>query len=101
MISKTEMKKIETHSQKHGGMKSNHIKNMLTFMKKGDVFIVAHKKAVDLDKKKNKKKSSYWFAGVCCKNTTFEFWILSVIVPSGSNILTLNESIINGCPEWI
>ena len=60
MISKTEMKKIETHSQKHkGGMDSKHIKNMMKFMKEGDVFIVAHKKAVDLGKTKNKKKSSY------------------------------------------
>ena len=52
-------------------------------------------------KNKKKKKPSYWLAGVCCKNTTLESWILSVIVPSGSNIRTLKESIINGCPLWI
>ena len=56
MITKIEMKKLESHSKKHkGGMKSSHMKNMLKFMKKGDAFITAHKKAVDLDKKGMKK----------------------------------------------
>lgn len=57
MISKSEMKKLETHSKKHkGGMDSKHIKNMMSFMKKGDAFIVAHGKAVNMDKKKTMKK---------------------------------------------
>jgi hypothetical protein len=45
-------KQLETHSKKHeGGMKSSHIRNMKKFMMAGDSFIVAHNKAVKLDKK--------------------------------------------------
>jgi hypothetical protein len=45
-------KQLETHSKKHkGGMNSKHMKNMTKFMKAGDSFIVAHNKAVKLDKK--------------------------------------------------
>jgi hypothetical protein len=45
-------KQLETHSKKHkGGMNSKHMKNMTKFMKSGDSFIVAHNKAVKLDKK--------------------------------------------------
>ena len=47
-----QMKQLETHSKKHkGGMNSMHMKNMVKFMKSGDSFIVAHNKAVKLDKK--------------------------------------------------
>tara|TARA_Y100000401_G_C8325429_1_gene227934 strand:+ start:5533 stop:5772 length:240 start_codon:yes stop_codon:yes gene_type:complete len=60
MITEVEMKKLKTHSKKHkGGMESEHIKNMIKIMKKNNTsFIAAHKKAVQIDKKKeeNKKK---------------------------------------------
>mgnify|MGYP003134436492 FL=1 len=47
-----QMEKLKTHSKKHkGGMSSTHIKNMKKFMMSGDSFIVAHNKAVKLDKK--------------------------------------------------
>ena len=47
-----QMKQLQTHSKKHkGGMSSTHIKNMKKFMMSGDSFIVAHNKAVKLDKK--------------------------------------------------
>ena len=47
-----QMEKLKTHSKKHkGGMSSTHIKNMKKFMMAGDSFIVAHNKAVKLDKK--------------------------------------------------
>lgn len=60
MITKVEMKKLETHSKQHkGGMNSKHIKDMIKFMKKGDAFITAHKKAVNLDKNKKMKKMKY------------------------------------------
>ena len=57
MISKSEKKRLETHSKKHkGGMKSVHMKNMIKFMKAGDSFIKAHGKAMRLD---GPKRSSY------------------------------------------
>jgi len=62
MITKSEMKKLETHSKKHkGGMQSVHIKTMQKHMQKGHSFIVAHNKASKKDKKmksskKNKQK---------------------------------------------
>lgn len=44
-------KKLREHSKSHkGGMMSKHIKNMSKFMKNGDSFSVAHKKAVKADK---------------------------------------------------
>ena len=47
-----QMEKLKTHSKKHkGGMNSKHMKNMKKFMMSGDTFIVAHNKAVKLDKK--------------------------------------------------
>tara|TARA_R100000773_G_scaffold24369_1_gene21450 strand:+ start:54 stop:284 length:231 start_codon:yes stop_codon:yes gene_type:complete len=47
-----QMEKLKTHSKKHkGGMASKHMKNMKKFMMAGDSFIVAHNKAVKLDKK--------------------------------------------------
>ena len=51
-LSEKQMKQLETHSKKHkGGMNSKHMKNMVKFMKEGNSFIVAHNKAVKLDKK--------------------------------------------------
>ena len=52
MISKSEKKRLDTHSKKHkGGMKSKHMKNMIKFMKAGDSFIKAHGKSKRLDAK--------------------------------------------------
>ena len=51
-ISDSMMKKLKEHSKMHkGGMNSKHMKNMKKFIKAGDSFSVAHKKAVQLDKK--------------------------------------------------
>ena len=51
-ISESNMKKLKEHSKSHkGGMNSVHIRNMKKFLKAGDSFSVAHKKAVKLDKK--------------------------------------------------
>ena len=56
----TEQKnKIKKHSTKHGGMMSKHIKNMQRFMRAGDSFATAHKKAKALDKPQKKNNSSY------------------------------------------
>ena len=49
-ISEANMKKLKEHSKLHNGMSSKHIKNMVKFMKEGDTFSMAHKKAVKLDK---------------------------------------------------
>jgi hypothetical protein len=59
MIDQKEMKKLKTHSKKHkGGMNSTHIKNMKKIMNINNTpFIVAHKKAVQLDNKNKKSKS--------------------------------------------
>ncbi len=60
------------------------------------------KKLEPKKKKKMKKRKGYWvWAGVCCKNTTLLSWMFSVNSPFGSNIRTLKESKINGCPLWI
>ena len=54
-ISKEELGKLLKHSQSHeGGMKSEHIKNMIKFMKAGDTFKQAHEKAVKKGKEKAK-----------------------------------------------
>ena len=46
-------KKLMEHSKMHKGlMKSKHMQNMVKFMRAGDTFAKAHKKAVELDKKK-------------------------------------------------
>ena len=46
-ISSSEMNKLKEHSKQHkGGMNSKHIKDMMKFMKKGDSFSIAHKKAM-------------------------------------------------------
>ena len=51
-LSKANQEKIKKHSSAHeGGMKSKHIRNMIRFMTKGDSFSVAHKKAMEIDKK--------------------------------------------------
>lgn len=43
-------KKLREHAKLHkGGMKSKHMQNMVKFMKAGDSFKKAHKKAVKLD----------------------------------------------------
>ena len=57
MIDQKEMKKLKTHSKKHkGGMNSTHIKNMKKIMNTNNTpFIVAHKKAVQLDNNNNAK----------------------------------------------
>jgi flagellar biosynthesis chaperone FliJ len=63
MITKSEMKRLQSHSKKHkGGMNSAHMKNMKKFMKQGDSFITAHNKAVKKDKMKNikRKKSNMY-----------------------------------------
>ena len=52
MLSEKDMERLKKHSKLHrGGMMSKHIKNMKKFMKEGDSFSMAHKKAVAKDKK--------------------------------------------------
>ncbi len=59
-LTKEQKEKIKKHSTKHiGGMGSKHIKNMQRFMRGGDSFAVAHKKAKALDKPQKKNNSSY------------------------------------------
>jgi len=57
-ITKEMMGKLIEHSKKHeGGMRGFHMRNMMKFVKAGDSFNEAHKKAKALDmKKKNKSK---------------------------------------------
>jgi len=56
-ISREMMSKLKEHSKQHGGMGSAHMKTMVKFVKLGDSFSTAHKKAQALDmKKKNKGK---------------------------------------------
>jgi len=51
-ITEKQMEKLKEHAKKHkGGMNSPHMKNMIKFMKAGDSFSTAHKKAMELDKK--------------------------------------------------
>ena len=51
-ISQKEMARLIQHSKKHeGGMKGKHMRNMIKFMKQGMSFAMAHKKAMELDKK--------------------------------------------------
>ncbi len=50
-ISQKEMARLIQHSTKHGGMKSKHMRNMIKMMKQGMSFAMAHKKAMELDKK--------------------------------------------------
>ena len=62
MIDKTEMKRLKTHSKKHkGGMKSQHMKNMIKIMSGKDniPFIVAHRMAVKMDNLKKSNMRSY------------------------------------------
>ena len=48
----TNAERLKEHSKQHkGGLRSRHIQNMKKFMMSGDSFIVAHNKAVKLDKK--------------------------------------------------
>ena len=50
-ISQKEMARLIQHSTKHGGMKSKHMRTMIKMMKEGMSFAMAHKKAMELDKK--------------------------------------------------
>ena len=46
-LSESEMKKLKEHSKDFkNGLNSAHIKNMIKFMKAGDSFSTAHKKAM-------------------------------------------------------
>jgi hypothetical protein len=58
-LTNSQKEKLKKHSTKHGGMMSKHIKNMQRFMRGGDSFAVAHKKAKALDKPAKKNNSSY------------------------------------------
>tara|TARA_Y100000114_G_scaffold120863_1_gene115912 strand:- start:1647 stop:1901 length:255 start_codon:yes stop_codon:yes gene_type:complete len=52
-LTMSQTKKLMEHSKMHkGGMNSKHMKNMVKFMRAGDTFAKAHKKAMELDKKK-------------------------------------------------
>ena len=56
MLREADLVKLKEHSKLHkGGMSSKHIKNMKKFMTNGDSFSVAHQKAIELDKKIDKK----------------------------------------------
>jgi hypothetical protein len=58
MLKEADLVKLKEHSKLHkGGMSSKHMKNMKKFMSNGDSFSVAHQKAVELDKKIDKKIS--------------------------------------------
>lgn len=49
-LSKAQMEKLKEHAKNHaGGMRGKHMRNMLKFMRSGDSFAVAHKKAVKMD----------------------------------------------------
>ena len=49
-LTKKQINKLKKHSKQHkGGMRSEHIRNMIKFMKEGDSFAEAHKKAKKLD----------------------------------------------------
>ena len=51
-ISQKEMARLIEHSKQHkGGMRSKHMRNMIKMMKEGMSFAMAHKKAMELDKK--------------------------------------------------
>ena len=59
-ISESMMKKLKEHSKLHkGGMNSKHMKNMVKFVKMGDTFSAAHKKAVKLDNGGKKSTKAY------------------------------------------
>ena len=52
VMSKSMMDRLKQHSKAHtGGMNGKHMKNMVRFVKNGDSFSTAHKKAKKLDKK--------------------------------------------------
>jgi hypothetical protein len=56
-ISEKNMKRLKEHSKMHeGGMRGKHMKNMVTFMREGDTFTVAHNKAKKIDENMKKKK---------------------------------------------
>jgi len=48
----TDEERLKEHAKQHkGGMRSKHMRNMVKFMKEGDSFAKAHKKAMAEDKK--------------------------------------------------
>lgn len=50
MLTKKQMARLKDHAKKHkGGMRGKHMRNMAKFVKDGDTFSSAHKKAVKLD----------------------------------------------------
>jgi hypothetical protein len=52
-LTMSQTKKLMEHSKMHkGGMNSKHMKNMVKMMRAGDTFAKAHKKALEMDKKK-------------------------------------------------
>lgn len=54
-LSKKTMDKLKEHAKLHkGGMNSKHMKDMVRFMKAGDSFDTAHKKAMKGSPKKKK-----------------------------------------------
>ena len=56
-LTEKQMEKLKEHSKMHkGGMRGRHMKNMVKFMKEGDSFSVAHRKAMKIDKDDMKKK---------------------------------------------
>lgn len=49
-LTEKQMAKLREHSKQHqGGMRSRHMRNMIKFMKEGDCFSCAHRKAVKID----------------------------------------------------
>jgi len=49
--------RLKEHSKQHkGGMRSKHMKNMKKFIKEGDSFEKAHRKAMKEDKMEKRKK---------------------------------------------
>lgn len=49
-LTEKQMAKLREHSKQHqGGMRSRHMRNMIKFMKEGDTFSMAHRKAMKID----------------------------------------------------
>ncbi len=54
-LTEKQMAKLREHAKLHqGGMRSRHMRNMVKFMKEGDSFALAHKKAMKIDNVDNK-----------------------------------------------
>jgi len=55
----TDEERLKEHAKQHkGGMRSKHMRNMVKFMKEGDSFAKAHKKAMAEDKKGEQAKQA-------------------------------------------